>query len=156
MSDLQDMPGHLIRRLQQAAVAIVHQRVGELGFDVTPVQFAAMVSIELHPGIDQATLAGMIAHDRTTITGVIDRLVQKNMVTRAVSSTDRRARQLTLTDEGERTLRKIAPAIEQAQKAILQGLTQREQTEFLRLLKKATHAVNALSRAPLKFPAAAK
>ena len=57
-----------------------------------------------NPGIDQATLAGLIAYDRTTITGVVDRLVQKGLLVRQASRTDRRARELQITDEGQRTL----------------------------------------------------
>jgi len=149
MTDVIDMPGHLIRRLQQAAVAVFHTKVGALGFDLTPVQYAALARIKSDPGVDQATLAGLIAYDRATITGVIDRLVRKGLVVRKVSVQDRRARELTLTSEGVKTLRRMTPAVESAQKAMLKGLTAREAKEFTRLLRKATIAANDLSRAPL-------
>ena len=103
-----------------------------------------------HPGIDQATLAGLIAYDRTTITGVVDRLVQKGLLVRQASSRDRRARELQVTDEGRRTLRGIAPAVEAAQRIMLRGLTADEAKKFLRLLRKAIAAGNELSRAPLR------
>ena len=89
MRDLNDMPGHLIRRMQQAAVAIFHAAVGGTHGDLTPVQYAALVRVNLNPGIDQATLAGLIAYDRTTITGVVDRLVTKGLLIREVSQKDR-------------------------------------------------------------------
>ena len=34
---------------------------------------------DANPGVDQATLAGLIAFDRTTITGVVERLTQKGL-----------------------------------------------------------------------------
>jgi DNA-binding MarR family transcriptional regulator len=71
------MPGHLARRFQQIAVAVFLAEVGEAGFDLTPVQYAALAAIKTNPGIDQVSLAGLIAYDRTTITGVLDRLAQK-------------------------------------------------------------------------------
>lgn len=148
--DINDMPGHLIRRFQQIAVAIFHAEVGAAGFDLTPVQYAALDRVKTHPGIDQATLAGLIAYDRTTITGVVDRLVQKGLLTRQVSDTDRRARVLAITDEGTKALDRIQPAVEQAQKIMLTGLTDDEAETFVHLLSKATKAVNDLSRAPLK------
>ena len=77
MKQLRDMPGHLARRFQQIAVAIFHAELSETGYDLTPVQYAALVVLSEKPGIDQATLAGLIADDRTTIGGVTDRLVQK-------------------------------------------------------------------------------
>ena len=98
------MPGHLARRFQQIAVAVFLAEVEEAGFDLTPVQYAALATIKANPGLDQVTLAGLIAYDRTTITGVIDRLVQKGLAERRASSRDRRARELEITEEGRRTL----------------------------------------------------
>ena len=82
MTDNNDKPGHLARRFQQISVAVFHAAVEEAGYDLTPVQYAALTEIATQPGIDQATLAGLIAFDRTTITGVVDRLVQKGLLVR--------------------------------------------------------------------------
>ena len=150
MTHVNDMPGHLVRRFHQAAVAIFHKAVGDLGCDLTPVQFAALAKVASSPGIDQVTLAGLIAYDRTTITGVVDRLVQKKLMVREVSDRDRRARVLRLTGQGKAVLRQVTPAVEAAQAVMLQGLDSNEAAAFLRLLHKATAAVNELSRAPLK------
>jgi MarR family transcriptional regulator, temperature-dependent positive regulator of motility len=91
----------------------------------------------------------LIAFDRTTITGVIDRLVLKGLVKRQESRRDRRARDLSLTGAGQRTLRDITPAVEAAQRVMMRGLTDQEAKELVRLLQKATAAGNELSRAPL-------
>src|SRR6266566_505356 len=99
MTDTNDKPGHLARRFQQIAVAVFHAEVEEAGYDLTPVQYAALATIRAHPGIDQATLAGLIAYDRTTITGVVDRLMQKGLLVRKASRTDRRAHALQITHD---------------------------------------------------------
>ena len=150
MTDNLDKPGHLARRFQQIAVAIFHAEVEEAGFDLTPVQYAALATITAHPGIDQATLAGLIAYDRTTITGVVDRLVQKGLLERQANIRDRRVRELQITDEGRRILCRIEPAVQAAQRIMLRGLSADEANEFLRLLRKAIAAGNELSRAPLR------
>ena len=150
MTDNDDRPGHLARRFQQIAVAVFHAEVEQAGHDLTPVQYAALTTIKTHPGIDQATLAGLIAYDRTTITGVVDRLVQKGLLVRQANSRDRRARVLQITDEGRRILRGIEPAVEAAQRILLRGLPPDEAGQFLRLLRKAIAAGNELSRAPLR------
>lgn len=150
MRDNNEMPGHLARRFQQIAVAVFLTEVGEAGFDLTPVQYAALAAISTNPGVDQVTLAGLIAYDRTTITGVVDRLVQKGFLVRHASSRDRRARELQITDAGKRTLRGITPAVESAQRLMLRGLTEKESETLLRLLRKAIAAGNELSRAPLR------
>ena len=146
----QNMPGHLARRFQQIAVAVFLAEVEDAGFDLTPVQYAALATIKSNPGLDQVTLAGLIAYDRTTIMGVVDRLVQKGLAERRASSRDRRARELEITDAGRKTLRAITPAVEAAQRLMLRGLTHREAEELMRLLRKAIAAGNELSRAPLR------
>ena len=153
MADNNDKPGHLARRFQQIAVAIFHAEVEGAGYDLTPVQYAALNTVEAHAGIDQATLAGLIAHDRMTITGVVDRLEQKGLVVRQANSRDRRVRVLQITEAGRRVLRGIEPAVEAAQRTMLRGLTKDEANEFLRLLRKAIAAGNELSRAPLRAAA---
>ena len=72
------------------------------------------------------------------------------MPKRRASSRDRRARELEITDEGRRTLRKITPAVESAQRVMLRGLSAKEGEELMRLLRKAITAGNELSRAPLR------
>jgi MarR family transcriptional regulator, temperature-dependent positive regulator of motility len=147
VTDNNDKPGHLARRFQQISVAVFHAAVEEAGYDLTPVQYAALTEIATQPGIDQATLAGLIAYDRTTITGVVDRLVQKGLLVRQASK-DRRAHALEITDEGRQTLDGIEPAVEAAQRIILGGLSTAEAATLMRLLRKAIAAGNELSRAP--------
>ena len=150
MTELYALPGHLIRRLNQISVSVFAARVAEEGFDLTPVQFAALMILSENPGIDQATLAGLIAHDRVTIGGVVDRLEAKGLLNRTVRKQDRRARVLALKADGEALLRRIMPIVRKAQEEILAGLSESERLTFVELLRKATDAGNALSRAPLR------
>lgn len=148
--DVTEAPGHLARRFQQIAVAVFHSEMGAAGFDLTPVQYAALAQIASEPGLDQATLASHIAHDRTTIGGVVDRLVEKGLVTRAINRKDRRARELRMTDAGQQMLKDIAPAVAETQRILLSGLSEREAAQFMKLFAKAIAALNDLSRAPLR------
>ncbi|GLT00350.1 transcriptional regulator [Sphingobium jiangsuense] len=144
----EEMPGHLARRFQQIAVAIFQSEVGAAGCDLTPVQYAALVAIRGRPRIDQITLAGEIALDRTTTTGVVDRLESKGLITRQVNAKDRRARELAVTPEGQAMLDRIAPAVNAAQALMVRGLSGEEAARLTRLLRKAIEANNELSRAP--------
>lgn len=144
------MPGHLIRRLNQIAVSIFQDRMQALGLDLTPVQFAALVSLRDNPGIDQATLAGFIAHDRVTIGGVVDRLQAKALVARTVNENDRRSRSLVLTAAGAEMLDRVLPEVTALQDEILCGLAPDERDAFITLASKATEAANDRSRAPLR------
>ena len=94
--DIDNQPGHYIRRLHQISVAIFLQETEPFG--VTPVQYAALQTVGNHPGIDQRTLARTIGLDTSTIAGVIDRLELRGLLVRNASLEDRRVLQLTLTD----------------------------------------------------------
>jgi DNA-binding MarR family transcriptional regulator len=142
------MAGHLIRRLNQISVSVFTERVSGAGFDLTPVQFAALNSLKQNPGIDQASLAGLIAYDRVTIGGVVDRLEQKGFLRRVVSARDRRARELFLTELGDEVLNTLTPIVTRLQDEILKGLQPQEKKQLMMLLEKATSGGNELSRAP--------
>lgn len=149
MSDIHDMPGHVIRRLNQISTSVFNEGVRAAGFDLTAVQFAALAVIAETPGLDQARLAGAIAYDRATIGGVVDRLEAKGLIERRVSPTDRRARALSATEAGRALLERIRPVVRALQPRILSGLDDKEQELFLALARKAAEGGNALSRAPL-------
>lgn len=150
VQELEDKPGHLARRFQQIAVAVFQAEMDRLGSDITPVQYAALAAVAARPGIDQATLAGLIAFDRATITGVLDRLEAKGLLNRQTSARDRRAREVHLTPQGHETLARIRPGVDRAQLAMVSGLSVPEAAELMRLFKKAVAGANGLSRAPMK------
>jgi len=132
--DTIEMAGHLIRRLHQQSTQVFQAAAG---LDLTSVQFAAIDAIAQQPGIDQAGLAATISFDRATIGGVLDRLEQKGLVQRVVSTRDRRARQLSLTPDGERLLATSRLVVETLQTDILAPLSPTERGLFLTLAQKA-------------------
>jgi len=149
MSIIHAMPGHLIRRLNQISTGLFQDRMAQLGLDLTPVQFAALATLRDRPDVDQATLAGLIAHDRATIGGVLDRLQGKGLVDRRTDPADRRARLVRLTPAGAALLDRALPHVSALQDAILAGLTAQDRATFIRLAATVAAAGNALSRAPL-------
>lgn len=152
MTDIYTMPGHLIRRLQQLSASIFAERMRAEGVDLTSPQFAALAMLQENPGIDQATLAGLIAHDRATIGGVVERLCAKGLIERRTNPDDRRAKVLILTPEGEDRIARIRPIVEDMQDKLLVGLTDEEKQEFIRLATKVSLAGNDRTRAPLRMP----
>lgn len=156
MQTMQSMPGHLIRRMHQAAQAIFDVEVARAGFDLTSVQYAALSVIDGQPGLDQARLASAIAFDRVTTGGVIDRLEAKGYVRREIAAEDRRARQLFLQPAGKRVLAGVTPVVLKVQGLMLQGLSAKEGEMLLRLLVKALDAVGDISRTPQPVPTKSK
>ena len=137
MIEIYAMPGHMIRRLHQISTHIFQMRVQEAGFDITPVQFAAMGALRANPKIEQAQIAALIGYDRATIGGVIDRLEQKKYVTRVVSKRDRRAREVSLTEKGQSTSEALLPVVLALQDDILENLNPAEREVFTKLAAKA-------------------
>ena len=132
---MHDMAGHLIRRLHQQSTHIFIQRTQAAGFDLTPVQYAALDAIYTHPATDQACVAEMIGYDRATIGGVIDRLEKKGWIRRVVSERDRRARELSLTAKGNKVRVALLPIVQDLQKDILEPLSDADQAAFIQLAR---------------------
>ena len=134
------MAGHLIRRLHQKSTQVFSSKLQQAGVDLTPVQFAALDAIQANPGVDQAHIATLIAYDRATIGGVIDRLEKKGLVTRDVSKRDRRAREVRMTDAGQGLFDKVLPVVSDLQDDILAGLDGDSRSAFLNLITAALQA----------------
>ncbi|WP_299032173.1 MarR family transcriptional regulator [uncultured Sulfitobacter sp.] len=134
---LTEMPGHLIRRLNQHSTAVFQQHLKAAGHDITSVQFSALKALADHADLDQASLAALIEYDRATIGGVVKRLEQKSLVQRTKNETDRRAIKLALTPAGRLLLSQVEPLVAGLQNDILGHLTPDEARALTLLLQKA-------------------
>jgi len=141
-------PGYLFRRMQQIAVAIFVEECGE--HDLTPVQFAALVAIQTHPGIDATRLSAVIAFDRSTLGNVIERLESKQFVERRPSAEDKRIKLLYLTRSGAALLRDVMPSVDWAQSRMLQPLKPADRKMLMALLTQLVDLNNEASRVPLR------
>lgn len=134
IGSMYEMPGHLIRRAHQISGAIFTARLA--GFDITSVQYAAMVAIASQPGIDATRLSDLIAFDRATLGGVLDRLEAKGLIARQPSRQDRRVKTITLTVDGSALLETVKDRVLAAQAEMMHSLSKAEQDQFIALLKK--------------------
>jgi DNA-binding MarR family transcriptional regulator len=135
--EIHNMPGNLIRRLHQKSTQVFLREMKRAGHDLTPVQFAAMQALRGAEGMDQAQVAQLIAYDRATIGGVIERLEKRGFVQRQVNRRDRRARQVSLTAAGEAMVDVLIPVVRGFQDDILDGLDPAEKAELRRLMAKS-------------------
>jgi len=126
------LPGHLIRRVHQVSTAYFAE---ECGGDLTAVQYAALVTIGAHPGIDATRLSEIIYFDRSTIGDVLDRMEAKGWIARE-SGNDRRIKLLKLSAVGRAVLQQVEPGIRRVQERLVAGLTTAEARTLIRLLAK--------------------
>ena len=141
-------PGYLFRRMQQIAVALFVEECR--AYELTPVQYAALIAIHTHPGIDATRLSAVIAFDRSTLGNVIERLEAKRYVARKPASDDKRVKLLYLTQSGEKLLRDIVPSVDRAQARMLQPLKASDRRTLMELLAQLVDRNNEASRVPLR------
>ena len=149
MDALYDMPGHLIRRAQQISTALFAEECSV--FDLTSVQYAALVMVRSNPGVDATRLSHLIAFDRSTLGGVLERLEAKGWLLRTPGDQDRRVKLLRLTLEGERLLRQVEPAVRRVQQRLLEPLAPPDRAAMLRLMTQLAAVHNDVTPAPLRI-----
>jgi DNA-binding MarR family transcriptional regulator len=132
--ELRGMPGHLMRRAQQIAVAWFYQECAE--FDLTPVQYSALVAVANVPGLDATRLSALIAFDRSTLGNVIERMENKGWIERVAQPQDKRIKVLRITKPGRSLLASVQAAVERAQLGMLDPLAVVERKRLVKLLAK--------------------
>lgn len=132
MDELYAKPGHLLRRAQQISTALFTEECAV--YDLTSVQYAALVAIDGNPGVDATRLSGLIAFDRSTLGGVIERLEAKDLIYRRPSEEDKRIKLLYLSPAGRDMLITVTAAVERVQERILEPLRPADRKTLIQLL----------------------
>lgn len=131
---LEDQIGFLIRRSHQRATAIFEQVMA--GFEVTPVQYAALAKLHDLGPTSQNALGRLVGIDPATMFGVAGRLAKRGLVTPSVDPNDARLVLLELTDVGRETVEAMkARGLEVTDKT-LAPLSRDEAETLVRLLTK--------------------
>jgi len=135
--DFRRAPGHLVRRAHQRSVAIFAEEMAR--FDVTPVQFAILMTLMDKPGVDQVTLAAHVALDAATSGSAIGRLEARGWLRRECDPRDRRRKLLWITPEGEVAALQMRDAAQRVQERLTAPLTAQESADLMVLLSKVVY-----------------
>lgn len=149
LRDLHSKPGHLIRRAQQIAVAIFMEECAS--YDLTPVQYAALVAIRENPGTDATRLSALIAFDRSTLGNVLERLEARKLLLRYPAPEDKRIKLLKLSAAGNALAKRAEGAVLRAQDRILEPLKPADRKKLMDLLGQLVELNNDASRAPQRL-----
>ena len=108
------------------------------GYDVTPVQSHALLYLSKHcdDEITQRDLEHAMRLKPSTINGIVDRLLEKEYITRCPSPRDGRCRLLHLTEAGQELVNSFRAALEQTDRTVLADLTEEEQMVLEELLRR--------------------
>lgn len=99
-----------------------------------------LVAISQVSGIDQKSLATLMAFDSTSVGQAIDELERKGLVRRVGSPTDRRVKQVEITKAGRVFVDKMRPKVLAAQRKALACLTEAESDTLLDLMARVIEA----------------
>src|SRR5258707_3733026 len=95
-ADFRQMPGYLLRRCHQIGVAIFLDECKQL--ELTPLQFGSLAALDRFGPMDQVSLGGVMALDRTTILVVLSKLDRCGLIERRPSDNHKRSRIASITD----------------------------------------------------------
>lgn len=147
--DIRQSPGPLIRRTHQIGLSIFAECFKDL--DITPLQFSIMWTLNLHPGLDQSTLAKSVALDTATCSNIVTRLETKGYIQRKINPENKRAKLASLSRKGKQLLSRAEAPMDYVQKKLIAPLDAKEKKQFLKCLQKLVDASNELSRAPMQY-----
>ena len=129
--------GHLLRRAHQRHTSIFQKRIGDRS--LTPVQFAALVKLNVLGEVSQNQLGRNTAMDASTMQGVIKRLASRGLIERKADPNDRRRLLLSLSEEGKKVLELAIPSGRIITNSTLSPLSDDEQKTLIALLKKISY-----------------
>jgi len=104
-------------------------------YGLTSEQYVIMKSVEENPDISPTQLSEITFKDKTTITRMINTLVQNEMLIRIPKQDDRRAYEIRWSDKAEKIMNEILPLTENVIKKLRSQFDADELNTFLRILE---------------------
>ncbi len=134
-SSLADTIGRLRRAMRRAA------RAADPGNQLTVAQLELLSCLADHPGARPGQLAQLLNLRKNSVTTLVNGLTRLGMISRGAADGDRRAVELTLTEDGRRAVHAWQATNSEILHIALSTLTVQER----RALARATPALDALT-----------
>ncbi|MGP4002318.1 MarR family winged helix-turn-helix transcriptional regulator [Streptomyces sp. 8N706] len=99
-------PDELMERLARAAAGYYRDLAAAAAEHGLTLSQAKMLILLRQP-LPMRALAGLLACDASNITGLVDRLEARGLVSRHLNATDRRIKNVVATEEGREAVRRI-------------------------------------------------
>jgi MarR family transcriptional regulator, temperature-dependent positive regulator of motility len=143
---LERSPLHLLHRAGQCAAEVfqVELRSG----DITPRQFAVLVTVSQNEGLSQTHLVERTGIDRSTLADIVRRMLKKGLLQRRRTREDARAYAVKLTEEGWRVLKSVDPLARKVDDKILSSLPAGQREKLLQDLNAIVQMLGRLQSKP--------
>jgi DNA-binding MarR family transcriptional regulator len=109
--------------------------------ELTYAQAQVLFHVAQHPGCPMGQVAKAFNVTLSAITQIVDRLVQKQLLTRVSNPTDRRVYMLELTTEGQALVHELEKLQVEVLEPVLQRLSTRDRDHLIKGLEKFVAAV---------------
>ncbi len=130
-----------IRRILRATELYGRDLAREAG--LTAVQFRVL-QVVAEKGWSTATeISGRMGVSQATVTSLVDKLVQKGMVTRQRSERDRRQTDIMITDQGRATIQNAPDPLQQRYVRQFEALPDWEQSMLISALERVAGMLDA-------------
>lgn len=103
---------------------------------LTPPQFYVLATIGYAGGLPFGEIGAKMMVTVSNLTGIVDRLEDKKLVTRKRDETDRRVVHVVLTNKGTKLYKSTIPQFERSVAEIFERLDKPQQKELSALLRK--------------------
>jgi DNA-binding MarR family transcriptional regulator len=110
--------------------------------EVTPRQFAVLVTVAQNEGLSQTALVERTGIDRSTLADIVRRMKEKGLLQRRRTKEDARAYAVKLTDEGRRALRTAEPLAKRVDDRVLGALPAAQRERFVDELQAIVKALD--------------
>jgi DNA-binding MarR family transcriptional regulator len=121
----------LIQLLRTAETLWNSSRVLFARWDLSPSQFNVLNLLYEQPeGMSQIELSRALLVHRSNVTGLVDRLEERELVVRRETPGDRRSYQVVLTPKGLRLMREIVPQYYKATEEVWGGFGDKRASEL--------------------------
>ncbi len=142
---LERSPLHLLHRAGQCAGNIFQAEMAT--GDLTPRQYAVLVTVSQNEGLSQTDLVDRTGIDRSTLADIVRRMLKKGLLLRRRTKEDARAYAVKLSEEGWRVLKSAEPMAKRVDDRILSVLPSSQRERFLTDLNTIVQALSQLEAA---------
>ncbi|MAS96441.1 MAG: hypothetical protein CMO55_24900 [Verrucomicrobiales bacterium] len=125
---LMDRNAHLLRRL-------VKKTISKIGINLTTEEVAILIALVVEDGRRIGDLAALLLRDITTITRQVESLEKKGCAKRRLSSTDRRAVEVWITEKGREFYEQFEPELNELRERTFEGLSDYDMKILTRCLQ---------------------
>ncbi|WP_338449467.1 MarR family transcriptional regulator [Niallia oryzisoli] len=134
MFELNESLSFLLSKCNQTAFALSQERLSE--YSLTPEQAVALTYLFKKDGINQLQLGEMIQKDRTTISGIVNKLEASGYIRKGVNPSDKRSSLIYITEKALAIKEAMLEQAVEVNRFLTKDLTDQERECLITALKK--------------------